>query len=196
MSRLDNLLTRAVRAADRLDSNFRDGWRRDCTDTDLRSLVYVLKAAEEDGTSADANPFMALLRARIDARRRLGLPHVDCTARKPGDCCCLTATLTEYQFLAGPELAKVTKAEVLAQSSRHHSEHSKRHKPKPKPKPATPRPLAQMPAEAAHMAPELPPQSPEAPPPSPPPRPRSRPVERTPKWFDEDERGSIIDRIF
>jgi hypothetical protein len=175
-----NLLGRAARAADEFDNL----WLKDCTTVDLQSL----EASMVDG---NADPEIARrARARVDCRRRLGLPAVDCTARKPRDCRCLTAALTELEVFASPGLAKVTKKELLARSSMLHKATPKQ---KPKPKPATAHPLAQMPAEASQSPQKPPPQSPEA---SPPPRPRSRPVKRTPKWFDEDDRGSIIDKIF
>jgi hypothetical protein len=186
VSRL-NLLGRAARAADELDNL----WLKDCTTVELQSL-------EASMAGNDPDPEMARrIRARVKTRRRLALPHVDCTARKPGDCRCLTAALIEYELFAVPGLAKVSKAEVLARSSKLHSEHSKRNKPKLKPKPL-PRPdvSPEMPAGRAQAAPEPPKPSPDTSEPPPTPQPRFRPVRRTPKWFDEDERGSIIDRIF
>jgi hypothetical protein len=181
-----NLLGRAAQAAEELDNR----WTKDATIIELRGLT---KSAELAGDGLCDSEIARRIRARVDCRRRLGLPAVDCTARKPRDCQCLTNALVELEVFASPGLAKVTKKELLARSSMLHKATPKQ---KPKPKPAIARLLAQMPAEASQSPQEPPPQSPEAPPPSPPPPPRRQPVKRTPKWFDEDDRGSIIDRIF
>jgi hypothetical protein len=191
-----NLLARAARAADRLDSPFRDGWLKDCTRVDLDSLAV---GTEVDPDTVD--PVMVrVVRERIEARRRLSLPPVDCTARKPGECRCLTAALIEFQLFgkglgdaddASPGLAEVTKKELFARSSMLHKA-----TPKRKPTPAIPRPLAQMPPGHLQSPPEPPQPSTDTSEPPPSPQPRPRPVRRTPKWFDEDERRSILDYKF
>jgi hypothetical protein len=193
-----NLLRRAAEAAEA----FENRWLKEATNLELRSLCT--DAREADSKTLD--PVMvSQVRARVDTRRRLGLPPVDCTARKPGDCRCLTSALTEFQLFgkglgdagdAMPGLAKVTKKELLARSSAHHKETRRWLKPRQtKPKPIA-APLDQMPAEVAQSPPQPPQPSAEASEPPPSPKPRRRPVHRTSKWYDEDERRSILDYEF
>lgn len=179
-----NLLGRAARAAEEFDNL----WLKETTPSELRGLEASMR-----GSSEHDPEIIRRARAHVETRRRLGLPAVDCTARRPGGCHCLTHALVELEVFASPGLAKVTKKELLARSSMLHKSERK---PRRKPKPPTAHPLAQMPADAAQSPPQPPQPSTETSEPLPTPQPRRRPVRRTPKWFDEDEGGSIIDRIF
>ncbi|MEK6275523.1 MAG: hypothetical protein AABM30_09315 [Actinomycetota bacterium] len=180
-----NLRDQAAQAAEAFDNR----WTKDATSVELRALVESAKVAKTE----TADPVITRwVRARVETRRRLGLPAVDCTARRPGDCNCLTAALSEIEAFASPGLANVTKKELLARSSMlHKTARKKRSRPKRPDADA----LAQLPAGVAQSPPQPPQPSPEAPEPPPSPQPRVRPVHRSPKWYDDDE-GSIIDRIF
>jgi hypothetical protein len=155
-----NLLGRAAEAAEALDNR----WTKDATTVELRAMVESAKLTKDE----TCDPVITRwVRGRVETRRRLGLPAVDCTARRPGDCRCLTKALTEIEMFVTSGLATVTKKELLARSSAHHKETRRWLKPRP-PKPkAIAAPLGQMPAGAAQYPPE---------PPQPLPRYRSRPL--------------------
>jgi hypothetical protein len=144
-------------------------WFDSTTDTEARCLNKV--------AAADYSETERVVRARIDQRRRLGLPHEDCTVpRRRGAwlrsrwvrtmdaegririltaprCTCLTSALTE---LGG----SATKDAILALSTKRHREWSKAYpRPrKPKPPPAV---THEIPAEAAHFSQEPSPQPPD-----------------------------------
>jgi hypothetical protein len=69
-----NLLGRAARAADELDNL----WLKDCTTIELRSLETSMM-----GGAAPDPEIARRISARVSTRRRLGLPHFDCTAPTP-----------------------------------------------------------------------------------------------------------------
>jgi hypothetical protein len=167
------------------------------TVTEISALCVVLK---EVGSLSNAEAeYSDRFWRRLALRRRLRIANDDCLGKPQNPACRCNGeavdALTDAELV--PLNLMEARARVLTLAKERHMRVPRPKRPrKLSPRADKPAPAREMPAGAAQSPPEPPQPSTETPEPPPSPQPRARPVRRTPKWFDEDERGSIIDRIF
>jgi hypothetical protein len=167
--------------------------------SELSALVVLL----EERPTGDRATFHDAVWRRIALRRRLRLTNDSCYGKPQNPACRCGAQ--GLDALTDDELQPMTlmqaRARVQALAKERHQRTPRPRKPKPKP--ASLPTGATLATRLAEMPPghlQSPPQPPQPPAetsePPPLPRPRSRPVHRSPKWYDEDERRSILDYKF